>query len=98
MPNSVVRVIQSAPIPQRIAAQQATESVTLLSFFVPTVIVKISAENIIGGFTLPLVLAGTRITAAGYLQLWNSDQNKYHTILVQGGVGEEYITIGAGEA
>jgi len=97
MPDSTVRVIQSAPVPQRIAAQQATETITLLSFAIPVVAVKIIAENIIGGFTLPLVLDGMRITADGFLQLWNSDQNKYHTILVQGDAGAEYMTIGAGE-
>ena len=60
-------------------------------------VVRINAEIVTGGFTLPLVLAGMRITAGGYLQLFNSDQNKYHTILVQGDAGAEYITIGAGE-
>lgn len=32
-----------------------------------------------------------------YLQLYNADQNKYHTIFVQGGAGVETISLGAGE-
>jgi len=59
--------------------------------------IRILAREAIGGFTLPLQLAGMRITEDGYLQLFNSDQSKYHTVLVQGDAGEEYITIGAGE-
>lgn len=34
--------------------------------------------------------------SGGYLQLWNSDQNKWHTITVQGAAGAEYIQIAAG--
>jgi len=59
--------------------------------------IRILAREAIGGFTLPLQLDGMRITEDGYLQLFNSDQNKYHTVLVQGDAGAEYITIGAGE-
>lgn len=50
------------------------------------------------GLKLPLILAGMRITADGRFQLFNPDQNKYHTISVAGGVGEEYMEIAAGEA
>lgn len=50
------------------------------------------------GLKLPLTLAGMRITADGRFQLFNPDQNKYHTISVAGGVGEEYMEIAAGEA
>jgi hypothetical protein len=38
-----------------------------------------------------------RIKADGSLQLWNSDQNKWHTLSVGGAVGGEYLMIGAGE-
>lgn len=46
---------------------------------------------------LPFITDFMRIKATGELQVWNSDQNKYHTLLVQGSAGAEYITIGAGE-
>jgi hypothetical protein len=39
-----------------------------------------------------------RIKADGFFQLWNPDQAKYHTLLVHGAAGEEYITLGAGES
>lgn len=62
-------------------------------------IIKVSvAVGTSAGFILPLELSGMRIKADGSFQLWNSDQSLYHTILVQGNAGEEYITIGAGEA
>lgn len=45
-------------------------------------------------FTLPAKL---RIKTDGSLQLWNPDQSKWHTLLIGGAAGGEYITIGAGE-
>jgi len=45
------------------------------------------------GLDLPLELVGMRITAAGYLQLWNPDQSKYFTIQIRGAVGEEYFDL-----
>lgn len=45
-------------------------------------------------WTLPGKL---RIKADGSLQLWNADQNKWHSIGVGGTAGGEYLTIGAGE-
>jgi hypothetical protein len=38
-----------------------------------------------------------RIKADGSFQLWNPDQNKWHTLLCGGAAGGEYLTIGAGE-
>jgi hypothetical protein len=45
-------------------------------------------------WTLPGKL---RIKTDGSLQLWNSDQGKWHSIGVGGTAGGEYLTIGAGE-
>ena len=40
-----------------------------------------------------------RVNAAGdQLQLWNPTQSLYHSIWIEGAVGEEKIVIGAGEA
>jgi hypothetical protein len=47
--------------------------------------------------SLPAVFSGLRIKADGSFQLWNPDQNKYHTLQVRGLAGAEYLTIGAGE-
>jgi hypothetical protein len=51
-----------------------------------------------GGFTPPVTFPGSwRVKADGTFQLWNPDQSKWHTLLVHGLVGAEYLTIGAGE-
>jgi hypothetical protein len=42
--------------------------------------------------------AHLRIKADGSFQLWNPDQSKWHTLLVHGLAGAEYLTIGIGEA
>jgi hypothetical protein len=50
------------------------------------------------GFSPPVTFPGSwRVKSDGTFQFWNPDQSKWHTLLVHGGVGAEYLTIGAGE-
>ena len=46
----------------------------------------------------PMVWASVRIKADGTLQIWNPDQSTFHSLLVRGAAGAEYLEIGAGEA
>jgi hypothetical protein len=47
----------------------------------------------------PLSMAGKyRFKPDGTFQLWNADQNKFHTITVTGAAQAETISVGAGEA
>lgn len=50
------------------------------------------------GFNPPITFPGHwRVKADGTFQLWNPDQSKWHTILIGGLAGAEFITISAGE-
>lgn len=48
--------------------------------------------------TLPLSLTKLRIATDGTLQIFNPDQNLFHTLTVRGSAGAEYLTIDAGVA
>lgn len=59
-----------------------------------------------GDYTLSQIAAPTttwtisnsvRIKASGAFQLWNPDQNAWHTLQVRGLAGAEYLTIGAAD-
>lgn len=50
-----------------------------------------------GTLALPFGTPFMRIKLTGELQIFNPDQNKFHTLLAAGLAGAEYITIGAGE-
>ena len=49
----------------------------------------------VANFTLP---GSVRIKADNSFQIWNPDQNKWHTLLVRGAADAMYITIGPGES
>jgi len=48
-------------------------------------------------FELPFTTSFMRIKETGELQIFNPDQNKYHTVQVLGAAGAEYLAIYPGE-
>jgi hypothetical protein len=50
----------------------------------------------LGGVPSPLAFAAFVRINGGYLQLWNPDQNLWHSVLVRGAAGVEYLEILAG--
>jgi hypothetical protein len=81
------------------------ESGTVLELTVitprPPTIVEIGGGSAIirQQFSPPVTFAGHfRIKADGTFQLWNQDQNLWHTISISGIAGAETLDISAGEA
>lgn len=59
---------------------------------------KISKANLTAGLGVPTTVATKyRFKGDGSFQLWNPDQNKWHTLTVSGAAGAEGLNVEAGE-